>query len=1695
MNTDSNRRLVEALAPAQVTVPLTVLATVMAVGLGLAQPVAAADPISPLDSGSGNLGLFQDAPGVSYNEYTGDVVTRIDIGVPGLKIPVSYARDRDLHLNSFYGSNILDGNQLRSGVLGTNWHIGWGYVVGRRPDPNPWTPPIGDYNAVDPDLSRMAAYVGPDGRSNAFTRDYLFQQVPDPLPDSWVDRKWIDSGLRRLERLSSTWPFFYVLNDIDGTRIIFEQAFDPGSTDIMHFYPTTIERPDRRRLEIRYVGGLGGPLPPGSQPDLRKRIDQIIERAGPSPSSPVARTVRFHYDPVDVELGFPRLSRLTLEKSGEPSMPLGSFEYQDVEIDTRAGSGVVKSVTLKAFVTPEGMRTEYEVGAVAGETAGAYSEVPALTALVLPTGGRVELDYADSLESFQQCDVNDPSTGAGNVAGDGVGRLRLEKLAHSGQVYRFEYLDFLDGEPDGQLRVRVTTPDPNDPNHPDYENVYDYLRITDYHHRRVEPSTDGTGLCSVPTAADPGGLARQATAGQPFFRQQTRGGEVIVERWDYVTPLLASNGGRWGLQTQLYKPLVSRYDRQIGGRTTVTELTYDLTTRTPNSAALAGNLTFPIKIESYPLGAPSEKIEQFFDYEHRFSTGNSWVATAHHVLGLRTFAEERFEGDVRRRQRMAYLPEVDSSTPIVPISSTDYVDDTTSRTTDFTYYLDEVADGPSFGLLKSETLGGFTTTYEGYVRGVPTRIVHPLGPNTEQEVDLAGNVSRRLADGIETTFVYDQDQRLRITRRPGLEDRWINYEFDANGAFYTHERFASRPDTTSIVDPWGRDRYFRRDVDFQLEDIRWTSYDAYGRVKEINENGGLKVTELEHDLLGRLKREVIKENGSILRTVQVEYAHLADGTVRTTRRTRADPSGPELVRIQEADFGGRASRASTNGHETRFDYVAVPGGIATTITPFGGSQRVLVHNWLGELIREEHPELGSEGGIASQTYDVIHTYDDRGHKISEEYPDLRQEFDYDGLGRLTERRCGGPGPYGSSKVCATFEYSPIHNQLIRATSINQDSIQSRVEVEYTDYNQIKLPETQNTTISVWSDHPGVPSSRSFHQQYVYDSLGRLVEHVYPRDFFQLQRQRQSVVYGHAYNQGQTAVTWREAGVDSALAQITLDKKVRPADVDYVASPQGRWDTAGALAQYRYDQLGRPTEWFLKRSGVSRPDFQAYGFDYNEWGFVDLHFRDDNLFVNGSIFDPEYNSKGELDSYAVDGQLIDYTYDDRGNLIRRTGGGLLMPLHVSLPPISHDYHLDNPYHHDDWTYDLDGRVIWDGEASYEYNRSGRIFKWRAQINGTLHTQRNVYDPFGNRVATIEPHEVAYTIRDRGGRVVVRERYRAQAAKELGIDIGREDFIYQNGQLFAVRQRGGKNQPVFMTWRFEDWLGTTAVRWRGNDPSEFDWHSPYGDKGNYVNGRAVGLMGPGGFTGHENDTTGLVYMKARFLDPLAARFHRPDPGRDFTPGLPHTYNLYQYARNNPISFIDPDGRQTSGVYETHLGDLYITYVDFTSHELVRQGQVKVAERKREELRFRVGAFTLGGTILSGLTVRNPIPGFLLGAGVGYFNGIQSAKDYLTPTLGQVTILARQNVGLGDRVTRLEALPNPDGTFDIRAISVGASGARNPLITLETGVIIAKGVSKADLLELLLRIHESECGDCNTPLRDGSEEDSSEEGDQKE
>lgn len=63
---------------------------------------------------------------------------------------------------------------------------------------------------------------------------------------------------------------------------------------------------------------------------------------------------------------------------------------------------------------------------------------------------------------------------------------------------------------------------------------------------------------------------------------------------------------------------------------------------------------------------------------------------------------------------------------------------------------------------------------------------------------------------------------------------------------------------------------------------------------------------------------------------------------------------------------------------------------------------------------------------------------------------------------------------------------------------------------------------------------------------------------------------------------------------------------------------------------------------------------------------------------------------------------------------------------------------------------------------------------------------------------------------------------------------------------------------------------------------------------------------GFTGHKYDkSTGLVYMQARYYDPVIGRFYSNDPVGYTSENPVMSFNRYMYVNNNPYKYTDPNG----------------------------------------------------------------------------------------------------------------------------------------------------------------------------------------------
>jgi RHS repeat-associated protein len=94
---------------------------------------------------------------------------------------------------------------------------------------------------------------------------------------------------------------------------------------------------------------------------------------------------------------------------------------------------------------------------------------------------------------------------------------------------------------------------------------------------------------------------------------------------------------------------------------------------------------------------------------------------------------------------------------------------------------------------------------------------------------------------------------------------------------------------------------------------------------------------------------------------------------------------------------------------------------------------------------------------------------------------------------------------------------------------------------------------------------------------------------------------------------------------------------------------------------------------------------------------------------------------------------------------------------------------------------------------------------------------------------------------------------------------------------------------------------ALKWRAS-------YWPHGASIQTGGDLAASVFNPVWFTGHVRDPeSGLIYMRARYYNPALGRFMSIDPVA-FSSENPGSFNRYAYANNNPLLYVDPDGRES-------------------------------------------------------------------------------------------------------------------------------------------------------------------------------------------
>ena len=244
----------------------------------------------------------------------------------------------------------------------------------------------------------------------------------------------------------------------------------------------------------------------------------------------------------------------------------------------------------------------------------------------------------------------------------------------------------------------------------------------------------------------------------------------------------------------------------------------------------------------------------------------------------------------------------------------------------------------------------------------------------------------------------------------------------------------------------------------------------------------------------------------------------------------------------------------------------------------------------------------------------------------------------------------------------------------------------------------------------------------------------------------------------------------------------------------------------------------------------------------------------------------------------------YGYDAWGNLNNHTNqAGPGYTYSLTMTPqnqVSQTGSTDASF-----TYDASGNVLTDGLNNYSYDAEGRLHA----VNGSTTYS---YGPEGERVATLQNNAVtAEYLYGIDGTLTTELAPGGALVRGL---------VYSGGMHLADYTQDGKT-----VFHLADEVGSLVNTIDQTGAAiESCAANPFGESLN-CSGSGMDFTELH-FTDKKRDQeSGLDYFGARYYGSTFGRFMSPDDGSDQSAADPQSWNLYAYARNNPLVNTDPSG----------------------------------------------------------------------------------------------------------------------------------------------------------------------------------------------
>jgi len=802
-----------------------------------------------------------------------------------------------------------------------------------------------------------------------------------------------------------------------------------------------------------------------------------------------------------------------------------------------------------------------------------------------------------------------------------------------------------------------------------------------------------------------------------------------------------------------------------------------------------------------------------------------------------------------------------------------------------------------------------------------TQATDNIGRNVYYTYDSAGRLSTvQDANGGITAFTYDDNnnmltvtdarQIVHVTNRYDSTGRVIQqtladqgtYLFNWTPAQNTAETFSSGGSSAPVYE--GGDLMVFRGC----SDCSEGYLPPIAKVEVTDPRG--YVRSVIFDSAGRMTSDTYALNQTEQQTYSYQYnadntllsmtnplghrtVFTYDATLNLTQFEQlAETSAPITTSYSYDPFFSQVSSVTDPlGHTTSFTIDAK--GNTTQITDALNRAAYLTYNPDGTMATftdaiQNSEQLGYLNGDLVSISDplgnrTLQFVDSAGRVSALTDPAGRQtQYQFDNLNHITQVT----DPEGNQ---TSFTYDPSGNLLTLTDELQHTTVYTYDSMDRVATRTDPLQRSDTYAYDLGGNLASFTDRKNQTTNYSYDGLNRVA-----RIGFGAQNGQYASTISYTYDAGNRMTQ----AVDSISGLITrgydgldrLTTETTPqGSISYSYDPAGRRSAMQVAGQpqvtYSFDNSNRVTQIVQGSSTIA--------FSYDNDGRRSTLTLPSGI-VGSYSYDQDWNLTGiayALNSNSV-GNLT-YNYNALGQRVSTAGSLATTVLPTALSSASYDAANQlTSWNSAAMAYDADGNLTSDGTNVYSWDTRNHL----STINSGA-TASFGYDAFGRRASKTILGTTTSFLYDRTNPI-----------QELTGSAPKANLIEGAVDEYFIRSDSG-GYAEFLT----EGLGSTIALADSSGALQTLYsYDPFGNSmqsgGSTTNSFA--------YTGRENDGTGLYFHRARYYSPILQRFISEDPI-----GFLGGSNLYAYAQNDPLDFVDPWGLKLCKTSLPGLGDTYL------------------------------------------------------------------------------------------------------------------------------------------------------------------------------